>query len=171
MKKLTTLLFAMIIGIVFANAQGGPIGKGGKQLNAGVGFSGWGIPVYVGMDFGVHPDFTLGFEFNYRSYDDNLDKHDYKHTIWGFFGNGNYHFNKILSIPSPWDVYAGLNVGFYHWSYDNDWHDDWDKGSRSSGLGLGLQLGARYYFGNLGINLEFGGGTASGGKIGITYKF
>ena len=170
MKRIISLLFAVIISISFAQAQGGPIGKGGKQLNAGIGFSSWGIPIYVGMDFGVHPDISLGFEVSHRSYKDKWDKDEYTHRVWGFFGNGNYHFNRILNIPSPWDVYAGLNIGFYKWVYDSKWDDKWDA-SYNSGVGLGLQIGARYYFGNLGLNLEFGGGTASGGKFGISYKF
>ncbi|WP_366185107.1 hypothetical protein [Flavobacterium ovatum] len=39
-------------------------------------------------------------------------------------------------------------------------------------LGLGLQIGGRYFFTDrFGINLQFGGGNVtSGGKIGITYK-
>jgi hypothetical protein len=42
-----------------------------------------------------------------------------------------------------------------------------------SGLGLGAQIGGRYFFkDNFGLNLEFGGGNAlSGGKFGITYIF
>jgi len=43
-------------------------------------------------------------------------------------------------------------------------------GSHTSGLGIGAQVGGRYYFSdNVGINIEFGGGNAfSGGKVGIS---
>jgi outer membrane immunogenic protein len=46
-------------------------------------------------------------------------------------------------------------------------------GSHTSGVGLGAQLGGRYYFSDkFGINLEVGGGNAfSGGKFGISVKF
>jgi len=72
-----------------------------------------------------------------------------------------------LNIPSPWDFYAGLNLGFYSWNSPRDY-----EGSHTSGLGLGGQIGGRYYFSNkVGINLEFGGGNAfSGGKFGLTIK-
>jgi hypothetical protein len=115
----------------------------------------------------VHKDVTLGAELSYRGYDDNRDKHNYHHSVIGISGNANYHFNTVLNIPSPWDFYAGLNLGFYNWSSPNEY-----SGSHNSGLGLGAQIGGRYYFSNkVGINLEFGGGNAfSGGKFGITIK-
>jgi hypothetical protein len=70
-------------------------------------------------------------------------------------------------MPKKWDFYAGLNIGFYVWSSPNDY-----KGSNSSGLGLGAQIGGRYYLSNkVGLNLELGGGNAfSGGKFGLTFK-
>lgn len=127
----------------------GPVSKGQLQLNAGVGF-GYGVPIYVGLDYGVHPDITIGGEASFRSYKSN--------SIVSISANGNYHFNTILNIPNNWDFYAGLNLGFIT-NYD-------------SSFGLGAQIGGRYYFSNLGLNLEFGGGSAfSGGKFGISYRF
>ena len=72
----------------------------------------------------------------------------------------------MLNIPRDWDFYAGLNVGFVSWSSPKGY-----GGSYNSGLGLGAQVGGRYYFNrNVGINLEFGGGNEfSGGKIGLTF--
>jgi hypothetical protein len=45
--------------------------------------------------------------------------------------------------------------------------------TEDSNIGLGVQIGGRYFFNkNFGINIEGGGGNAtSGAKIGITYKF
>lgn len=166
MKKIVFLVsLAFLSVITFAQA---PLSKGEKQLNAGVGFSGWGIPLYVGMDFGVHPDITVGGEFSFRSYSQKFADERYTSTIFGISGNGNYHFNRLLEIPSNFDFYAGLNIGFYFWNTPNDYPGDGD-----SRLGLGLQVGGRYFFkDNFGINLEFGGGNAfSGGKFGITYIF
>jgi len=165
MKKQFLILFLFVMtGSAFAQS---PVAKGEAQLNAGVGLSSWGVPVYFGFDYGVHNDITLGAELSYRSYHDNWSGHRYNHSVTGFLGNANYHFNRVLNIPSNWDFYAGLNLGFYNWSSP----DDYD-GSHSSGLGLGAQVGGRYYFNdNIGINLEFGGGNAfSEGKFGITVK-
>ncbi|MBN1252397.1 MAG: hypothetical protein JXR51_01730 [Bacteroidales bacterium] len=166
MKKIIlTFGFIAIASFIFAQS---PINKGQLQLNAGVGFSSWGIPIYVGLDYGVHPDITVGGEFSFRTYSDNFAGTKYSHSIIGISGNGNYHFNRLLNIPSDWDFYAGLNLGFYFWNSN----DDYD-GSDGSGIGLGAQIGGRYYFSDrFGINLELGGGnTLSGGKFGITYKF
>ena len=137
------------------------------QLNLGVGFSDWGVPLYIGFDHYVSNDVTLGGEFSYRDYRENWNNRYYDRNIMGFSGNANYHFNRVLEIPREWDLYAGLNVGFYLWnSLDNY------EGNHSSGLGLGGQIGGRYYLSNkVGLNLEFGGGNAfSGGKVGLTIK-
>lgn len=166
MKKFILIVSAMFL-ISVANAQS-PLVKGGKQLNAGVGLSGWGVPVYVGLDFGVHPDMSLGIEGSYRHYEDHWKDRDYGHSIIGISGNWNYHFNRILKITPKWDFYAGANLGFYIWNSPNDY-----EGDHTSGLGLGLQVGGRYYLTEkVGLNLEFGGGNAfSGGKFGVSVLF
>ncbi len=62
MKKyeINNSLLIITFLLLAANSQS-PLGKGNQQLNAGIGFSGWGIPVYVGLDFGVHQDISLGY--------------------------------------------------------------------------------------------------------------
>jgi hypothetical protein len=163
-KQLLTFALILFSSLIFAQA---PVAKGESQLNAGVGLSSWGIPVYIGLDYGVHPDITVGGELSYRSYQDKYASVNYDHSVIGISGNGNYHFNRVLEIPRKWDFYAGLNLGFYIWSSPNDYH-----GSHSSGLGLGAQVGGRYFLNDkIGLNLEFGGGNAfSGGKLGLTFK-
>ncbi len=163
-KLLLTFIFSFSVLFLFAQS---PLPKGSKQLNIGVGFSSYGVPIYVGLDFGVHKDISVGGEISYRSYNENLTK-KYRHSVIGIAGNVNYHFNTILGIPSNWDFYAGLNLGYYFWNSDSNYN-----GNRNSGLGLGAQIGGRYYFNNkIGINLEFGGGNAlTGGKFGLSIRF
>jgi len=167
MKKLSVFLLVSLITLFTVNAQS-DISKGMKQLNAGIGLSGWGVPVYVGLDFGVSSDITLGFEGSFRSYNEKYQTAKYNSTIIGFSGNGNYHFNRVLNIPSNWDFYAGINLGFYVWSIPDNY-----VGDGATGLGLGAQIGGRYFINqNFGLNLEVGGGNAfSNGKFGITYIF
>jgi len=167
MKIQKILIVAILVlsgNLLFAQ---GSLKKGESQLNLGVGFSSWGTPVYLGFDHGVHPDITLGGELSYRGYRDKWDGYYYNHNVIGISGNGNYHFNRVLEIPKKWDFYAGLNLGFYIWSSPDNY-----EGSHSSGLGLGAQIGGRYYISNkVALNLEFGGGNAfSGGKFGLTFK-
>jgi len=163
-RILFSLTCLLLSSTLFAQ---GPIAKGQAQLNAGLGLSSWGLPIYVGLDFGVHPDITVGPEISWRAYNDRFDNKKYNHSVIGLSANGNYHFNSLLDIPSNWDFYAGLNLGFYIWNSSDDY-----PGSNTSGLGLGAQVGGRYYFNDkIGVNLEFGGGNAfSGGKVGVSVR-
>jgi outer membrane immunogenic protein len=166
-----TSIIALIIFLSLyshtSNAQA-PLKVGRNQLNFGVGISGWGVPLYIGFDHGFKKDITLGGEFSFRSYTDNFNKYKYHHSIISLSANGNYHFNSILSIPQNWDFYSGLNLGYYYWNSPADY-----RGDGASGIGLGAQIGGRYFFHkNLGANLEFGGATVtSGGKFGLTLLF
>ena len=158
MKKITLIGLFSLLGLTLALAQAPP-GKGGKQLNAGLGFSGFGVPVYAGLDFGVHQDITIGPRVSFRNYSD----FDQSLFVAGF--NGNYHFNTLFNMPSEWNFYAGLTIGYYVWS-DSDL-----PGRERSGIGLDAQIGGRYFFSEkFGVNLEFGGGTGTGGSFGITVK-
>jgi outer membrane immunogenic protein len=165
MKKIISILsFLMISAFTFGQS---PLPLGKTQLNAGVGLSEWGVPVYVGFDYSIHKDITLGAEFSYSSYREHWENYYYNHNILGFSGNANYHFNSVLKIPQKWDFYAGLNLGFFVWTSPDNYY-----GNHSSGLGLGAQVGGRYYLTDkVGINLEFGGGNAFyGGKFGLSFK-
>ena len=47
-----------------------PIKEGEVQLNAGVGISGWGVPVYIGLDYGISKDVTLGGQLSFQTDND-----------------------------------------------------------------------------------------------------
>ena len=144
-----------------------PIPKGTSQLNFGVGLSSWGIPLYVGFDAGAKHDLSFGAEASFRYRYEKWKQDRYRNSVIGISGNGNYHFNRLFHMSSEWDLYAGLNLGFYIWNYAPGF-----EGPRTTGLGLGAQVGGRYYFsGRTALNLEFGSGNAfSGGKIGLTVR-
>ena len=163
--KILILALVLLVAAVSVFAQNSVEGQ--TQFNAGLGFSNWGIPIYAGLDFGAGRDVTIGGEVSYNSYRENYQDNNYNHSIFGIGGNVNYHFNYILNIPSDWDLYAGLNLGYYIWESPNDY-----PGDHNSGIGLGAQVGARYYFTqSAGFNLELGGSSAfSGGKFGISIK-
>lgn len=168
MKHLSFYLATACLMLATTSFAQYPLSKGGAQINAGIGLSSWGIPVYVGFDYGVHKDISVGGEVGFRSYNENWKSNSYHHNVLGLAANGNYHFNHLLKIPADhWDLYAGLNLGFFFWSSPDGY-----PGDHTSGVGLGAQVGGRYYFNNkIGIQLEFGGGSAyTGGKFGITVK-
>lgn len=166
MKKILMYGAAMLL-ISGVSAQY-PLAKGHAQINAGVGLSGWGMPVYAGFDLGIHKDMSVGAEFSFRQYREKYKTVYYDHSVTGIGVNWNYHFNSVLNAPSnEWDLYAGLNAGYYIWNSPFGYGGDHVNGS-----GLGAQVGFRYYFNpKFGINLEGGSGTAFyGGKLGITIK-
>ncbi len=166
MKNLFLALAVLVLSSTCIQAQN-PLNVGSSQLNIGVGLSEWGIPIYAGVDYCADKDFTVGGEVSFRGYNENYKKRNYHHSIIGISANGNYHFNSLLRISRKYDLYAGLNLGFYTWSSPNDY-----EGDHHSGIGLGIQIGGRYYFSNtVGINLEVGTGNAfSGGKFGLSIK-
>ncbi len=164
--KNSIILLALAMSASVTGFSQSPIGKGGKQVNFGVGLYSGAIPLYVGMDFGVHPDITLGPQVGF---DLNLE-------YLTVAGRGDYHFNTIMSIPDNWDFYAGLNVGFIAFFEDNidedHNHDHNHNHDHTSGVDLGLQIGGRYYWSDWGINLEFGGGNnLSGARFGLSKRF
>lgn len=138
--------------------------KGKTQLNAGIGLSQYGLPVYLGLDFGIHPDISLGVEGSFRNHSNSNSNA----TLLGIGGNVNYHFNSLFKIrDNHWDVYAGVTLAYWFWNWDNNF-----LGANASGVGLSGQVGGRYFFHpKWAVNLELGGGTLSGGKLGITHRF
>lgn len=161
MKKQIFILFFFTM-IMSLNAQNTINGK--TQINGGVGLSQFGLPIYLGLDFGIHPDISLGIEGSYRRHTNSV----YNANLLGIGGNINYHFNSLFKIKdNRWDVYAGVTLGYWIWNWDNTF-----LGANESGVGLSGQVGGRYFFSpKWAINLELGGGTLSGGKIGVTHRF
>ncbi|HKJ78931.1 MAG TPA: hypothetical protein VKA10_05325 [Prolixibacteraceae bacterium] len=161
MKKIT-LLFSTLLLIAFvSNAQ--PIEEGEAQLNAGFGLSTYGLPVYLGGEYGVAENFTVGGELSYRKWG---QYSDYSPSITTIAALANYHVNELLELPPEWDLYGGLTLGAAIWSSGSTFYS-----ARGTGLYFVGQVGGRYFFSdNFGVNLELGGGNYSGGKLGITLK-
>ena len=165
MKKIILAIsLLMLMGFSFGQS---PLQLDKAQLNAGGGITDWGFPLYVGIDYCIYPDVTIGGETSFSTYDQSIDGTGYNNTIIGISGNGNYHFSSLINIPDNWDFYAGLTLGLYIWSTPAGY-----PGNHNTGLGIGVQAGGRYYFTNrFGLNVELEDGTAlSGAKFGITYK-
>ncbi|XOV91285.1 MAG: hypothetical protein ACFHWX_13845 [Bacteroidota bacterium] len=160
---ITTFIF--LFGLSGAYAQGS-LGKGNKQLNAGVGLSNWGVPIYAGLDFGVHPDITVGPIVSFRNWNQRIGTVNYSHNIFVLGVNGNYHFNTLIDLDPEWDLYAGATLGYWFWTSSSNY-----PGTYVSTVGFVGQIGARYFFSDkFGANLELGGGYVSGGRLGVTLK-
>lgn len=182
MKKILFLV-GLLFTVATASAQA-VLDKGGLQLNGKLGISGWGVPIIVGVDYGITPEITVGGELSARFYNTTGYKFveedfgygvkvrrakptDFTHSIFGIFANGNYHFHKLFKLPSQVDVYAGASLGFFVASNPSGY-----EGSSFSGFGWGIQTGGRYFFTDkFGVLLEIGGGLVGHEiKAGVTYK-
>ena len=164
MKKLL-LIIVTILSTTSGFSQY-KLGISEKQLNAGFGLSSWGAPLYLGIDYGITNDISVGGEFSFRTRNQIYNKETYRQNTINIVANGNYHFVQLLQIPTEWDVYMGLNLGYYISS-------DSDSNSSISGVNMGAQVGGRYYFKeDIAFNIEFGGGSAfSSGKVGVSIIF
>jgi outer membrane immunogenic protein len=163
MKKL--LLFPFLMLLAF-NTFGQLSKQEQKQLNAGVGLSSWGLPLYVGLDYGITDEITIGGEFTFRSYQEKFNSIRYMHSIVGVQANANYHFAQLINdLPPEIDIYGGINAGFFLWMSPSSY-----PGERISRPGFGLQIGGRYALSNkLSGNLEISGGNAFAGiKMGLS---
>tara|TARA_B100000809_G_scaffold211712_1_gene215450 strand:- start:445 stop:906 length:462 start_codon:yes stop_codon:yes gene_type:complete len=152
MRKIILLINVVLLSIVtFAQNTGeAPLTAGQKQLNFGVGFSGYGIPTYIGLDFAVHNDITVGPVAKLIF--------DNGNVRFGALGRGDYHFNRIIGIPNNFDFYAGASLGVMF-------------GNNNTDFDFNLQVGGRYYWSEKwGINLEFGGGSGFGTSLGVSMK-
>ncbi len=143
MKRIIILFgWIIITGNIFAQQGEAPLSKGDMQVNFGLGFGYWGLPIYASFDFAVHDDVTVGPDIS------GIFDFERNTAYFGVAARGDYHFNRIIGIPSEWDFYAGARLGFR-------------AGSNFEAL-FGIQVGGRWYWDDRwGLNLEFGGGYNS----------
>ena len=150
MKRII-LLFGLIIiaGGIYAQEGEAPLCKGDMQVNFGLGFGNWGLPIYASFDFAVHDDVTVGPEISLTFSEGG--------TYFGAVARGDYHFNRIIGIPSEWDFYAGASVGY--------------RSGYNYNAFFGVQVGGRWYWDERwGLNVEVGGGSTFGGRVGVSFK-
>ena len=156
----------------------------------GVGVSDWGLPVYIGADFMVHEDISIGARLTYVRDRENR-------TIWGYGQytlvesyvyptvNGDFHFNNLIGLTDDLDLYAGLGIGFsryrsrvanYQWLGDNTaieaFYNESNvpaSGGWSSDLYSNIHIGGRYFLNQkVAIQLELGTWTAYYTDLGVT---
>ncbi|MBO7286827.1 MAG: hypothetical protein IIW55_06980 [Bacteroidales bacterium] len=154
MKKKLLFLIAVFCFLGIGVQAQETMSKGQLVGSARLGLNSGGFPVAVAVDYGVVSGFingnaavSVGGEvglFMYNRVDAGLGLH------LSAAARGNFHYEFVDNL----DTYVGLNLGIL---------------GRS--LAIGGHLGARYYFGNWGLNLELGGGTTFGGSIGVSMKF
>lgn len=151
MKKTIILIISFFIfSNVFAQF---PLKASKVQLNAGVGFSPSNTPIYIGFDYGLKTDLTLGGEMIFHK------------AGTGILANINYHFNELLNLDSKLNIYTGVNLSAFLLKST-------PTTSSKTNFNFGGQLGGRYQLSSsISINLEFGiGNSINDGKLGISAK-
>lgn len=138
MKKLFFISIISIFSLTNINAQAWE-GVGSKYLSGGLEFYGFGTGAMVNFDYGIMEDFSIGAGLNYSFDVSNLYIN----------ARADYHFQRLLQLPSVFDVYGGLDIG-YNTNFDPN-------------IRFGVRAGARYMiFDTVGLFLEIG----SRGNIG-----
>jgi outer membrane immunogenic protein len=154
------LISFALIALTCSIAQGQyALKTGGFQANGGFGLSGWALPVYVGVDYGFDKNISLGGDLSFS----------FLNTVVS--ANANYHFVEMLQLEDVFDVYGGVNLGFFIRNQRLNPESLPPYYYNSVPLNVGIQIGGRYYINkDFAVNLELGGGIAfSGAKIGVSY--
>jgi len=165
MKKLFVLVFfAGIMSSVFAQY---PLEQGRLQVNLGTGYTNQGIPAYLGADFGIAENLSLGIDGSYRFFNENFGNTIYKHSIITVLGNVNFHFNKMFKLRdhTSTDLYGGLSGGYAMAESPALY-----GGSVETGAVFGAQFGYRMFFNEkFGLDLQLNGMSSYiGARIGLT---
>lgn len=150
MKKRLFFLLAVLCFLGLGAQAQGTMSKGQLVGSLKVGFSDYGLPLGLSADYGVVSGFingnaavSVGGEVGVYISDD--------YTHLSLAARGNFHYEFVDNL----DTYLGLNLGLVGRSFALNGH-----------------LGARYYFGKVGVGVEFGmGNHAAGGTIGVSMKF
>ena len=133
MKKVLLIAVALIATMT-VNAQAK------KQINFGLIGLSYEIPVSSAIT--IAPAAFTNFDLDYLT----------------LGVKANYYFDDLIGISSPWDFYAGANLGFGI-AMNND---------NSSDLDLGLQVGGRWFWSEKwGVYAEIGGGKLGGAAYGV----
>lgn len=174
MKKLDFTAIVAILSLVYSETKAQDF----DYINAGIGLSGWGIPLVIGGDYTIDQDLiplpmTVGVQLSGQRKTERYsvlgDTYRWTHTVIGVSGNANVHF---VEASEPFDVYAGASLGWYFWNTKNSGNSPVVySGGGSGGFGVRLQVGGRYHLNN-GMSLwgELGGGNViSSAVVGVSF--
>lgn len=120
-------------------------GSGDQKLQFGLGAWGNGTGITGTYDYGLSNLVSIGGGANFY-----LDKDEDDDNFF-IFGRVNFHLQDALGLPEKWDIYPGADIGVI-----------------GNTFGLGVHLGARYFFTDkLGAFIEAG----NNGSLGISINF
>ena len=172
MKRFSLSLILFLTFCVSQTYAQNPIRKGEMQLNFGLGASTFGLPLYIGFDYGIHENISIGPIVSFRAYptrgfDAVGNRVTYNHTAFGIGYTGDFHFNNLLDIPREFDVYAGATISYFFVSSPGGY-----VGTAIPNVGVNPHVGGRYNFNpKWSLMAQIDAGTHSSALAGLTYKF
>lgn len=140
-------------------------------INAGLGMSTRGLPVFVGIEQTVDEHISAGLIASFQSDRESGAAGTWNHQYFGVGLQGQYHFTEIAQ--PPWDFFAGLTLGYYAHRYT--WAGAGPVpgnygGNAIGGLQLGGHLGGRYTYKNTTFLAQLDGGSLfSGFLVGLSF--
>lgn len=146
MKKLF-FAFSLLFAGSMVSAQAWT-GKGDQKVQVGFNAWGYGTGLTGTYDYGLSNLVSVGAGLNV--YFDGYRNNDIDNNIFAF-GRINFHLQDALQLPEKWDVYPGVDLGVL-----------------GRDFGIGVHIGARYFFTEKwGAFAEVG----NNGSLGVSYNF
>jgi hypothetical protein len=182
MKQVIYFSAALLL-FVFAsqNSSAQAFENGDNVLSVGLGVGSG----YHGINYSSSPAISIQYEHGnwdvggpgVISLGGFLGYKGFRHEEFGYVEKWNYtviglrsayHYNGIDA--KELDVYGGLMLSYDILSYSNNFPASYNYGGYTSGLGISVYIGGRYYFtDNVGAFLELGYGI-SYATLGVAFK-
>ena len=138
----TWLIPLMMVLPGAASGQGGNALDRFDVVNAGLGMSTRGLPIFIELEQSLDDHVSAGVLASYRSYTEGGSGGNWQHQFIGIGAQGHYHFVEIA--PPPFDFFAGLTLAYYIHNFQ------WAGGSVAPPLYAGNVVGGLQLAGHLG---------------------
>ena len=170
---LVALSLAFIVFIDNSSHAQVRLESGGRWdlINAGLGMSTRGLPVFAGLEQTVDDRISVSLMASFQSDQENGTAGAWSHQYYGVALQGHYHFIELT--PPPFDLFAGLTMGWhahrYRWAGAGTAPGTYD-GSAIGGTNLSGHIGGRYTYKDLTFLIQMDGGTLmSGFLVGLSF--
>jgi hypothetical protein len=175
--QLVTRLAVIVLGafLVLDNSAQAQVRleSGGRWdlINAGLGMSTRGLPVFAGVEQTVDDHISVSLMASFQSDRENGAAGMWSHQYYGVALQGHYHFIQLA--PPPFDLFAGLTLGWhahrYRWAGAGPAPGTYD-GSAIGGTNLSGHIGGRYTYKDMTFLVQMDGGTLmSGFLVGVSF--
>jgi outer membrane immunogenic protein len=149
--------------------NGKHVTKGTTFLNAGIGFSNYGLPLHLSIEKLVVNDISVGIFANGQSYNALGAFYNDNHLIVHGGVKSNFYFNHLIGVDDDkWYFAAGISAGYWRYFYEGSASNlSW---GRKGGIYLASQIDLRYCVNkHWSVLLQGNYGGMNAGIIGVTY--